>query len=537
MKRRTRAVTVLLGLTVLWVSVTFTIPASVHSSGPDTVAVMQSGTLPGDSGANSTPVLGVVGTANVGQFPAFMAADAANGWVYVTNSGSGTVNVLNGAFVEASLLVGAGTSGLVYDPANQAVYVCNYGANTVSVIDGTTVAVTIPVGSEPELPVYDPGDALVYVPNFGSDTVSVLNSTSVVATLHVGSEPIDATFDSDNDTVYVTNEQSGSETVINGTTIVGNVSTRLVAPFYALFDPVNDFLYVTNYTPTGGTVSAVSIVSGMHVQASFTIGSGPGYPSVDTQNGWVYLPIGGASTVEIINGTSPGRSVGVDGEPTAAEFDAANGMVYVPDDLTYDISVINGTQLSDDIAVGTNPDIATYNPSDGDVYVADSGSGQVSVIGLVTGWAVRFEEIGLPSGTNWAVAVRGVTVQSTTSTVVQYKPNASYYYAVSPLDGYSASPSSGVFSVDGSPQVIPITFSGVSPPTPLGLLGLPTPDGAILIGAAAISTAAYVAWQLHLKQLRKQERIGRLAPVGSWGAGQLQVGRLGWRPDRAEPAM
>jgi YVTN family beta-propeller protein len=463
-----------------------------------------------NSTLNSTPVIGLAGTAPVGQFPSGMAADSANGYVYVTNKGAGTVSILNGPSVVGSLLLGAGANGIVYDTAGRLVFVSVYQENEVDVLSGTAMTASIPVGIGPGIPAYDPNNAYVYVPNFGSDTVSVVNSTSVIATLSVGSEPTDATFDSATGDVYVTNEESGSESLINGTTVVANISTRLVVPFYSLFDPLNDYLYVTNYTPTGGTVSAVSILNGTSIVGYFIVGPGPGYPTLNTQNGRVYLPISGQDVVDIINGTSYATRVGVQGYPEAAAYDPENNLVYVPDDLTDDVAVINGSALSDDIAVGVNPDSVLYNPHDGQVYVTDTGSSEVSVLGLVTGWAVRFTETGLPAGTAWSVAVRGVTVEAITSTVVQFEPNGSYYFQVTGPSQYSANPSQGSFTVDGAPMTVGIAFSTVTPPPGLGILELPSPWGWVLIGGIVAGATAVIVYELNQRNLRKKERIGRL---------------------------
>lgn len=72
--------------------------------------------------------------------------------VYVTNSGSDSVTVIDGSnnSVIATIAVGAAPSGVVVAPSGL-IYVVTTGANTVSVIDASTNTVTasIPVGSHP----------------------------------------------------------------------------------------------------------------------------------------------------------------------------------------------------------------------------------------------------------------------------------------------------------------------------------------------------------------------------------------------------
>ena len=70
-----------------------------------------------------------------------MAAGQLTGKVYVTNDGSGTVSVINGATstVTTTITVVFGPRGVAVNPLAGQVYVANSGSNTVSVITPSPV--------------------------------------------------------------------------------------------------------------------------------------------------------------------------------------------------------------------------------------------------------------------------------------------------------------------------------------------------------------------------------------------------------------
>ena len=73
---------------------------------------------------------------DAGSYPYGVAADPAAHIVYVTNSGSGSVSVIDEATdtVTATIHVGSRPYGMALDPAARTAYVANSGSGTVSVI-------------------------------------------------------------------------------------------------------------------------------------------------------------------------------------------------------------------------------------------------------------------------------------------------------------------------------------------------------------------------------------------------------------------
>ena len=144
----------------------------------------------------------------VGSKPNSIAFGLGN--IYVTNSGSNTISVIDGKTnkVVATIPVGASPHGVVAldSPVGgfSTIYVTNSGSNTISVIDGKTnkVVATIPVGASPHDII---GSMLgkLYVTNSGSNTISVIDgkTNKVVATIPVGSHPNSLYKTSDNRTI------------------------------------------------------------------------------------------------------------------------------------------------------------------------------------------------------------------------------------------------------------------------------------------------------------------------------------------------
>jgi YVTN family beta-propeller protein len=98
----------------------------------------------------------------------------------VTSSGSDTLSLIEGSSLDSNgplsnakivnmVKVGIEPSGVVYNPKNNSIYVANSGSNDVSVIDsGTNRISTVEVGIEPSGIAYNPADHNIYVANSGS---------------------------------------------------------------------------------------------------------------------------------------------------------------------------------------------------------------------------------------------------------------------------------------------------------------------------------------------------------------------------------
>lgn len=139
---------------------------------------------------------------------------------------------------------------------------------------------------------------------------------------------------------------------------------------------------------------------------------------------------------------------------------------------------LNGTQNS---SMGSNISFfeptGTYGFSVGPIagYTASPSSGLLTVNGTTTVsvtftvipptlYSVIFTQSGLPEGTTWYVDLNGFTQNSTTA-IEFTEPNGTYGFAVTPVSGYTATPSSGIVTVNGSAVNESILFTQVRPQT------------------------------------------------------------------------
>ena len=142
-------------------------------------------------------------------------------YAYVTNSGAGTVSVINmetNSILPDPILVGIQPQKVAINPQGTRAYVTNFGSHTVSVIDIDITSVhynqvmdEIPVGINPIGVAVTPDGKRVYVANFTSLNVSVIDvdETSggynhVVANIHTDSENQDIDFGPDGGKALVT---------------------------------------------------------------------------------------------------------------------------------------------------------------------------------------------------------------------------------------------------------------------------------------------------------------------------------------------
>src|SRR5207253_2060702 len=144
-----------------------------------------------DAGSNT-----LFKSVSVGMFPVGVGVSPSGGRVYVANSGSGTVSVIdtstNTVPLGWTLQVGASPAGIAVSPLGLLVYVAKQGG--VSVIWAPTNALyaTVPIANSPFGIATDPAGARYFVGN-QDGTVSVVDSatnTAVAPPVTVGGNPL-----------------------------------------------------------------------------------------------------------------------------------------------------------------------------------------------------------------------------------------------------------------------------------------------------------------------------------------------------------
>ncbi len=371
---------------------------------------------------------------SVGSDPDAIAFDGTNGYLYVANSGSDNVSVIDGSTdrVVGSVTVGSDPDSITYDPVSGDLYVANSGSSNVSVLDGATdqVVGSVPVGQVPSATAYDAADGYLYVANYFSDYLTEINTVTnqPVGTIPVALEMDAIAYDGATERVYAASYGLIAMTVLNGVTgqVVGRVGVGINPDAIAL-DPANGFVYVADF---------------------------------------------GSDNITVVNGATDRTVASIPAGllPSAVVANTLNGYLYVTNFASENLTVIDDAteEVVGSLPVGSNPDGVAYDPSNGYVYVANSASDNVTVADPATlpcppCYAVRFSERGAIPGTPWSVALNGTARNSTTSQVLFTEPDGTYLFTVGAVPGFTGSLTGGMLTVRGANVTEPIVFSSTLP--------------------------------------------------------------------------
>jgi YVTN family beta-propeller protein len=171
----------------------------------------------------------VVKDVTVGSSPAGVAVGPGPSYtVYVADFGSNTISVVDQTFRVTTVFVDSSPWGVAVNPNNNQVFVTNSGSGTVTVIDGSTYAQVkdITVGSTPEGIAINSATNRAFVANSGSNTVTVIDTTTDSVTgsaLPVGAAPWGVALDTATGTIFVSNAGANTVTVIAASTTTPSV--------------------------------------------------------------------------------------------------------------------------------------------------------------------------------------------------------------------------------------------------------------------------------------------------------------------------
>lgn len=305
--------------------------------------------------------------------------------------------------------VGDEPRGLVVSPDGTLLYVANSGSDNVSVINALSGATltTIPVGDYPIGLALSPDGSRLYVGNAGSDNVSIIHTgtRTVIASVRVEDYPMGVALSPGGDLLYVTNlyssnPNSSTVSIIN----TGNLDdsyTRNVGQYpWGVAVLPNGRAYISNYgnsTTALGSRNAVSVIddsaSGFAYRETITVSNVVDDNLMDvaaTPNGnFVYVTASLTARVykiDVSNNNTPWtiftnqlNSWGVAADDSAV-YVAAGGNGGPSGNVTT-ISTANNA-LSAPVSVGSGPqDVAMAPAGTGQfVYVGNSGSDTVSVL-------------------------------------------------------------------------------------------------------------------------------------------------------------
>lgn len=257
--------------------------------------------------------------ANIGHSAEAIAIDPDNGNLYVANTGSGSISVINASGTVASSGFGFGDpTGLAYDPGTGALIVDSSSGAILRAYNPSDwhllwsdTGITDASGL-----VYDPANGDLYVAEPSADKVEVVEALNgaVLSSLTVGTSPTNESYDSVNGDIYVVNTGSNNVSVIQGLT--------------------NDLI------------------------ASAKVGYNASGIAVDTQRDEIFVSNAGNDSLSVISGrnnsliSSNRSTLLLDGIPQGLAYDTADGDLYV---------VENDTDFLQEV-VGINQSVVTPSP-------------------------------------------------------------------------------------------------------------------------------------------------------------------------------
>jgi YVTN family beta-propeller protein/predicted outer membrane repeat protein len=293
-----------------------------------------------------------------------------------------------GPSIVATVTVGSGPVGIGVNPTTNRIYVANSASSNVSVIDAAnnTVITTVAVGGYPLGIGVNPTTNRVYVSLRVSDTVSVIDgaNNSVVATVAAGAWPVDVGINPITNRIYVANQGTNDVLVIDGSN--NEVSATVTvgsAPGGIAVNPTINHIYVANYN--GDNVSVIDGINNT-VVATVTVGEDPMGIGVNPTTNRIYVANNTSNTVSVIDGTNNAvvATVTVGSGPVGISVNPTTNRIYVANSTSNTVSVIDGTNnaVVATVTVGSSPFSRgdNVNPATGRVYVANHGSNNVSVI-------------------------------------------------------------------------------------------------------------------------------------------------------------
>jgi YVTN family beta-propeller protein len=251
----------------------------------------------------------VVATVRVGVAPAQMAVSPDRRSVYIANTGSDTVSVLNtrNNTIARTIALPRGSKpvDVAVGPHGRYLYTANGGSNRVSVLDtrAKRVVSSVRVGTQPLSVAVARDGKKVYAANSGSGDVSIIDARTnrVIRAIPTGRFPSGVAVTPDGASVYVTNELSGVTVISAGK---GTVLARLrrPSPFSVTISPDGHRAYVTSLGP--GKVTAIDTAT-HRISSTVSVGPHGTDPfTVRATDDAIYVANQGANTLSVIDSST-----------------------------------------------------------------------------------------------------------------------------------------------------------------------------------------------------------------------------------------
>ena len=289
-----------------------------------------------------------------------------------------------GARIALALVVALGIPSLA---RGQLVLATNEGSGTVSVIQGTNIVATIPVGNRPRGLAIAPGGTRAYVALGKDDAVAVIDiaQRKVVDRIPVGTDPEQVAVSPDGHTVFVSNEALDSATAV----AVDDHAMRFrVAvgkePEGVTVNPSGTKVYVTGESDSSVTV--LDATSGKRL-GSLQVSRRPRFMAFAPRGDWALVSTEDGGTVHVVDGTRDSVIATIPigdrtTKPTGIAISADGRWAYIANGRANEVTVLDvkARRVVQSIPVGTRPWGVSLTPDGSTLYVASGRSNEITVI-------------------------------------------------------------------------------------------------------------------------------------------------------------
>lgn len=239
----------------------------------------------------------------LGNSPAGVAINSATGMIFVTNSKSDTVSVIDGLTrtVLQQIRVGGAPFGIAVNQNTNTVYVANWLSDSVSIVDGSTHKVidSIRIGGKALALAVNPATNFLYAVFPKSLAVVNLEGKSLSASIEFDDKADRVAVSPATNTVYVTHAGSDSVSVIDGSTnsVIKKIAVGDV-PVGIAVDPVAGHVFVANSEEN--TISVIDDKSHA-VVLTLQVGENPVSIDVNTATAAAYVANINSHSVSILD--------------------------------------------------------------------------------------------------------------------------------------------------------------------------------------------------------------------------------------------